>query len=106
MATSVEVLDLQKLLSKKDKEIKFLRETVRVECEERMGLVASVSQLQKQVPLDRVSGHGSSTSHSAGELESQVEPKVDHNFMRLFQKANQKNSKRLSKQSRSSLSNY
>lgn len=57
-------LEIQKLLStiaKKDSEIAFLKETVRVECEERMGLVSSVAKLQlnivekpRQVPDQKI----------------------------------------------------
>lgn len=119
------ITELQCLLVKKDNEISFLKDTVRVECEERMGLVAMIANLQK--PNSILSNH----TQDAGKIEpkkerdplkqalsgcmtnvdSKVETDIplnskDELFLKLFKHASAKNAKRLAKQSKSSLSNY
>ncbi len=102
---------------KKDNEIAFLKETVRVECEERMGLVASVAKLQKDQPdphqrlhlvsqnTDPLSRALSNAVGNGPEVKESLNSK-DAEFLRLFKNASVKNAKRLAKQSRSSLGNY
>ncbi|KAJ3271031.1 Leucine-, glutamate- and lysine-rich protein 1 [Terramyces sp. JEL0728] len=91
----------QTKLSKKDMEIAFLKDTVRVECEERMGLVAMVAKLQRvqsksQEPIDNVMEVESVKSEK--EKPKQPLSQKDAEFFKLIQNANLKNSKRLAKQ--------
>jgi hypothetical protein len=107
---------LQNLLHKKDGEIAFLKDTVRVECEERMGLVAALTKLQRDVSMKSEKSNldgvlppsiGSRTnrpSSSGGDRQSplakvQLSPK-DESIFKLFQQANAKNQKRLTSQTR------
>ncbi|KAJ3089075.1 hypothetical protein HK102_007266 [Quaeritorhiza haematococci] len=46
---AVEMNDLRKQLTQREAEIGFLRDTVRLECEERMGFVALVEKLKKRI---------------------------------------------------------
>ena len=48
MATNPSTSNLTKLLAQREAEIAFLKNTVKLECEERMGLVSIVSNLQKE----------------------------------------------------------
>jgi chromosome segregation ATPase len=97
-----EISRLQNQLNKKENEIVFLKDTVRVECEERMGLVAELSRLQQSVgqASPRVTSRPSSSikEHTLIEKES-LSPK-DKNMFKLFQLASQKNGRRLERQSR------
>jgi uncharacterized coiled-coil protein SlyX len=102
---------MQNLLNKKENEIAFLKDTVRVECEERMGLVAELTRAQNQLAQagrlnDSVANISSSRPGSSRkttvvslEKKESLSPK-DENLFKLFQMASQKNEKRLGKQSR------
>jgi DNA repair exonuclease SbcCD ATPase subunit len=97
---------LQSMLNKKDGEIAFLKDTVRVECEERMGLVAELSRLQSQLntPEERLSNALPKTSSrptSAIKPATELLNPKDSNMFKLFQMASQKNEKRLERQSKS-----
>lgn len=48
MPESRAIAQLKTALTRKEAEISFLKETVRLECEERMGLVAMVSKLKQE----------------------------------------------------------
>lgn len=112
------VIRLQAVLSSKDSEISFLKETVRIECEERMGLVASVAKLQlvpepqaQIIASPRVSATDPLSKALANSMTSKTkDPPLsskDAEFLKLFKNASMKNAKRLKQQaSKSALGNY
>lgn len=132
VSSNMEIQQLHSIIAKKDSEIAFLKETVRVECEERMGLVSSVAKLQLKTvdesPLrsshpsrpnssqkyisasnKKASALGKALERSASSNPARAEPKLsakDAEFFQLFKNAALKNAKKLAKQSRSSLGNY
>ena len=117
MVIQEKITALQCDLIKKDNEISFLKETVRIECEERMGLVALLAQPRSQsaAPAERVIPNNTSLTDKnalekalaqvnsskspAPELLDTLSTK-DAEFLRLFKNANAKNLKRLAKQSK------
>jgi hypothetical protein len=86
---------LQNLVNKKDNEIKFLKETVRLECEERMGLVAALAKVR--VVNSENLDNASIKSHSPA-LQNQESEKFQ-----MFQIARSKNLKRLAKQTKQTI---
>ena len=120
--TEEKISKLTALLNKKDSEISFLKDTVRVECEERMGLLATVANLQRESSQWTKSPKQTETIQSVKETKSntlgsrpgssskpksspQIVPDVklsskESELYRLFQMASAKNEKRLAKQSR------
>jgi predicted nucleic acid-binding Zn-ribbon protein len=105
---------MQNLLQKKDHEIAFLKDTVRVECEERMGLVAELTRLQNQLaqagrlhdslPNQSNSRPGSSRKPVATSSEKKESLSAkDESLFKLFQIASQKNEKRLGRLSRKAI---
>lgn len=121
--TEERISRLQTLINKKDSEISFLKDTVRVECEERMGLLATVANLQRESSqrtespkqIESItSGKETKTNNTQGSRPSSsskpksppqltAEPRLnskESELYRLFQMASAKNEKRLAKQSR------
>ncbi|KAJ3256681.1 hypothetical protein HK103_005176 [Boothiomyces macroporosus] len=98
-----QLIQLQSKLSKKETEIAFLKDTVRVECEERMGLVAMVAKLQKELQSKSPEMKNSTIMEVESVKSEKEKPKhamseKDTEFFKLIQNANLKNSKRLAKQ--------
>jgi hypothetical protein len=103
------IKNLQFIIKQRDGEIGFLKETVKIECEERMGLIATIAELQKEIetlragqptspqikasgsrPLSRESGNNPSQrkdNETADASKAQI--------MKLFKNASIKNEKRL-----------
>lgn len=109
------IMSLKCDLVKKDNEISFLKETVRIECEERMGLVAMLSKHQQPRAQSSAAAIPENTQLSSTlnplaaalkQVSSQTSrPEVldtlsskDAEFLRLFKNATAKNLKRLAKQ--------
>jgi hypothetical protein len=95
------VARLQALIQKKDNEIKFLRETVRIECEERMGLVAALSKTTAHQPnelTDAPKAFEKSIPYSNSKNDQLT--RTDLQKFQLIQVASQRNQRRLAKQSR------
>jgi hypothetical protein len=116
-STEERISRLQNLLQKRDGEIAFLKDTVRVECEERMGLVAALTKLQRESSikteiqnLDSILPHSTSTKtsnrpSSASRDTQSPQTKAtlsskDESIFKLFQQANAKNQKRLTSQAK------
>ncbi|KAI8895585.1 hypothetical protein BC833DRAFT_567351 [Globomyces pollinis-pini] len=108
---NVSTTHLQSLLAKKDAEIIFLKDTVRVECEERMGLVGTVAKLQKllsqrdsAIDLNSStqienSGQNNSTPNGRETPKTPLSSK-DAEFFKLFQNASNRNERKIAKQTR------
>ena len=124
--SNMEIQRLQSIITKKDSEIFGLKETVRVGCEERMGLVSSVANLQtkavvvlpqqtktspKSLPIHNNKPLGTKRENRLFKAIGQFKPArvemkfstKDAEFFQLFKDSTLKNSKRSVKQSRPSL---
>ena len=85
------------LLAQREAEIAFLKDTIRIECEERMGLVAKVAQLQKQSEHIRVPSPSPKAKTPVPKEESLLNTK-EKALYNLFQQAQLKKEKKLAKQ--------
>ncbi|KAJ3323046.1 Leucine-, glutamate- and lysine-rich protein 1 [Boothiomyces sp. JEL0866] len=98
-----QLMQFQAKLCKKDTEIAFLKDTVRVECEERMGLVAMVAKLQKELQNKSIDMPANNVMEVESVRSEKETPRhkmseKDSEFFKLIQNANMKNSKRLARQ--------